>query len=617
MSETKHINSYEPVLQQQSSLWLLANRRLIAKATAELSYEQALRPEALTADRYLLKLRNGVCYRFSAVRSIWDFLLVDVDSLRREQGTVSAPADNAAQFFIDAAADLELNEVTLGMFLHELANTLAADMAVLQRRAGLSAEIIADLPDEALQALLDGHPKAVLNKGRIGWGAQEFACYGTESASGKTLIWLAVKRDAVRVGMQAEWSVERLLQQSLNEHEQQRLKARAQTLGINWQAYLPMPVHPWQWQQFIRHQFAGEIAAGRIRYLGAYGDPYLPLQSLRTLANGARPACLHIKLPITVLNTSCYRGIPGKYIEAGAELSAWMAELCASDPVLKARGTIALQEVAGIFYPHPEQEQLANTPYRYREMLGAIWRHSPAADLQAGERPMLLAALLQTDNDDRPLIEVLIRRSGLSTEQWLRALFDAVVVPLYHLICRYGIGLVAHAQNLTVILDGDIPVRVALKDFHGDLRLVDEAFPEHSTMPEQVKSTLTRLPAHYLIHDLQTGHFVTVLRFLSALLWQRCSFDERQFYALLADVLRRYQASQPELLNRFTMFDLFAPKLARVCINRVRFRIGYHDNAERPQPMLAGDLDNPLWLAEPTRQAVTQIERHQLGGHHD
>ncbi|QGX41049.1 IucA/IucC family siderophore biosynthesis protein [Permianibacter aggregans] len=612
MNGVKNMEQNEPALQQQAALWRIANRRLTAKALAELSYEQALRPEASSADRYLLKLSNGIRYRFSAVRSIWDFLLIDVDSLRREQQTVSTSADNAAQFFIDAAADLELNDVTLGVFLHELANTLAADMAVLQQRANLPAEIIADLPDEALQALLDGHPKAVLNKGRIGWGAEEFARYGTESASGAALIWLAVKREAVRVGMQSEWSVERLLQQSLDSSEQQRLMVRLQTLDIDWQAYLPMPVHPWQWQHHIRHQFAGEIAAGRLRYLGAFGDAYLPLQSLRTLANAQRPACLHIKLPITVLNTSCYRGIPGQYIETGAELSAWMATLCANDPVLKARGTIALQEVAGIFYPHPEQEQVANTPYRYREMLGAIWRQSPAAGLQDGERPMLLAALLQTDKDGRPLIEVLIRRSGLSTAQWLSALFDAVVVPLYHLMCRYGIGLVAHAQNLTLILDGEMPVRVALKDFHGDLRMVDKHFPEHSTMPEQVKQTLTRLPAHYLIHDLQTGHFVTVLRFLSALLWQRCAFDERQFYALLAEVLRRYQASQPELSNRFAMFDLFTPTIARVCINRVRFRIGYHDNAERPLPMLAGDLDNPLWMVEQTGQ--NQLE---LGGHHD
>ncbi len=36
------------------------------------------------------------------------------------------------------------------------------------------------------------------------------------------------------------------------------------------------------------------------------------------------------------------------------------------------------------------------------------------------------------------------------------------------------------------------------------------------SLPQEVRDVTSRLSADYLIHDLQTGHFVTVLRFYFA-----------------------------------------------------------------------------------------------------
>jgi hypothetical protein len=58
--------------------------------------------------------------------------------------------------------------------------------------------------------------------------------------------------------------------------------------------------------------------------------------------------------------------------------------------------------------------------------------------------------------------------------------------------------------------------------------------------------------------------------------------------------IRRYQAQNPELAERFALFDLFAPKIPRIAINKVRFAIGYGDSGERPLPDLGTPLDNPL-----------------------
>jgi aerobactin synthase len=95
-----------------------------------------------------------------------------------------------------------------------------------------------------------------------------------------------------------------------------------------------------------------------------------------------------------------------------------------------------------------------------------------------------------------------------------------------------------------------------------------------------------------------TGHFVTTLRFLSEALRDEGLTEEPRFYGLLAGVLRRYQARHPELTARFALFDVFAPNLHRVCINRVRLAIGYSDAAQRPVPIVGSPLENPLWIGE-------------------
>lgn len=584
----------DPELQR----WQQANRRVITKSLAELTYEQALTSESEDDRHFTVNLQSGPRYRFTARRTIWDWLHIDDASIRRESEGRIEPAADAAQFYIDAAADLELDPSTLGNLLHETANTLAADMSLLAAREGLDADTLARQSDETLQCLLDGHPKAIVNKGRIGWGAEEYARYGTESARTVRLLWLAVDRKLSISGRQASWSWDALLDESLNNEQRAAFNQAAASREVNWDDYLPVPVHPWQWQRNIRHHYAGEIAAGRIRCLGEFGDAYLPQVSLRTLSNHDRPAALHIKLPLTVLNTSCYRGIPGQYMECGPDLSAWIQALCDRDEELQHRGTAVLQEVAGVHVPHPHHAQIDGTPYRYNEMLGTTWRESPAGHCAPGERHMLMAALLQTDAAGDSVARALIAQSGLNTEQWLERLFAAVVVPLYHLLCRYGVGLVAHSQNLTLVLRDNMPVRVLLKDFQGDLRLAQGEFPERDDLPENALAVLTQLPPPYIYHDLFTGHFVTVLRYLSAQLQADSKLDERHFYGVLARVLRNYQQAHPELAPRFDLFDLFRTKVERVCINRVRFQVGYDDNAERPVPIVGGELDNPLYLAE-------------------
>lgn len=561
------------------SYWLKVNRALAAKALGELSYEQLLKPAELETGLYELTLESGIRYRFRAWRTVWDYLRVRPDSLQRVEKGASLAVESAGQFFVDASAELGMSEITLGNFLEEMQNTLFSDLCLEEKTAGLTAEEISGWPGWKAQSVLNGHPKILLNKGRIGWGGGDLEKFAPESQASFQLHWIAVEESLAQASGLPNRA---LLLESMGAAEAEKFSLPG---------FVILPVHPWQWERVIRLHFAGEIAEGKIRYLGAAGDEYRPQISLRTLSNATRPGKMDIKLPLTILNTSAIRGIPAKYTQAAPEISAAVARICAEDEVLSAANATALKDPAGASVSQPVFAQVKGAPYRYHEQLGAIWRESTASCLSEGEDAVMTGALFHQDGEGRSLIGAYIRRSGLSPEAWLKLYFEKVVVPLYHLQLRYGIGLVAHGQNVVLRLKAYAPSGVFLKDFQGDLRITNQENPLRRKYLGEGEAKLDRLPPHHLIHDLLTGHFLTVLRFVSALLEEQDGFPERDFYGVLAEVLEAYHAHQPPSAEGTS---LLAEKVARVVLNKVRFSIGYSDSAERPVPMVAEELLSPI-----------------------
>ncbi len=582
-------------------IWASLNQALLAKSISELHFEEAIAPNLVNDDVYEIAATTTLSYQFKAKVSYWDYLQVVPGSICRIDDKQVNKSPSADQFFIDLQDTLALAPITLSNWLEELYQTLWSDLQLnnaYQNEHKLNSTLLEH--PEYHQCRLNGHPKAILNKGRLGWGIDELRSYAPESSSEFKLFWIAACKTCCISGMQEGIDDLLLLKQMLNEADLRILLRKLKALNISIASYHILPVHPWQWQKVIATQFQGEIQNNNIIPLGKMGDHFLPQQSVRTLSNTSRPKNFNVKLPITILNTSCYRGIPSKYIEVGGELSDWLSRITAEDPVLSSHRIIVLEEKAGISYKHPSYDQIEGAPYRYNESLGVIWRESIVDKVEPSEKAILYAELLHQgfngSSHERAKICEYIKASGLCKEVWLQKLFYVSVIPLYHFLCRYGLGFVAHSQNIIVVLKDNVPSRIAIKDLHGDCRLVDRDFPESRTIPESVKSALTKLPPEYLIHDLYTGHFVTVLRYLSAALADD-EFTERQFYQLLAQEIKAYQDRSPELHARFSMFDILAKNMHRVCINRVRFKIGYGDNGERPLPELGSPLNNPLYKA--------------------
>ncbi|KZL24429.1 IucA/IucC family siderophore biosynthesis protein [Pseudovibrio sp. Ad37] len=574
-----------------SPLWPKACQTALAKLLSELTYEEVLDPTCIGGETFELRLASGVLYTFQAQTMIWGNLWMDAGSITRAPA-LALPL-SPLQFSVDAQAELGMRPETLATFLREMSNTLRQDLFLTQSCEGYDAEALLQMQPYELHALLEGHPKAVANKGRLGWGAEDVARFAPESQQPIELLWLAARREHCEISDSDIHTEKSFLKDALGATEMTHLMDTLKNKGGTLESYCLVPVHPWQWDHVLQQTYINDLQTADLIMLGSFGGRYVSGPSLRTLTSLGRPESPDVKVALTILNTSAWRGIPGKYIAHGSDLSEWLDGIVQADDHLKNKVSI-LKELRGVWYRHPFYQQLRDIPYQHNETLGVIWREPADYKVGPNRRAYLYAALLHKDGSGVPLAAHLAQNADLDLTDWLQKLFEVTVVPLYHMLCVYGLGFIAHGQNITVVLEDNVPVGMAIKDLQGDVDLVNEIYPEQCDLTDELRALLPAKPPAYIVHDIQTAHFVTVLRFLSSSLAQARQMTETCFYQILADTLKSYIAANPEYSARFKTFELFAPTIPRVCINKVRFEIGYGDSAERPLPALGMDLRNSL-----------------------
>ncbi|MEU2858829.1 IucA/IucC family siderophore biosynthesis protein [Streptomyces mirabilis] len=546
---------------------------------------------------YALRLDAGGSLSFRARRASYDSWRVDPASLTlTEEGAEPCPFTDPLGFLTRARGTLEIDGATLGHVVRELSTTLAAD-ARLHRDARTVAEL-ADLGYAELEGHQTGHPWIVLNKGRLGFSATDAADWAPEARRATPIPWIAVHTTlATYRGVPSLHSAEQLYARELAPATRESFDGVLRARGLIPESYLYLPVHPWQWDDVVLPLFAPSVAAGAIVPLPSDGDLRLPQQSIRTFLNVSHPDRHTVKLPLSVLNTLVWRGLPTERTLAAPAVTAWMHALRDADPFLRDTcGVILLGEVASVTVNHPVYDALPEVPYQYKELLGAIWREPVSRHLAPGERARTLAALLHTDPDGRAFTAELVARSGLAPNVWLRRLFAALLPPLLHFLYRYGTVFSPHGENAIVVFDDhDVPVRLAVKDFVDDVNVSADPLPEHATMPDDVRNVLLTEPPAFLTQFIHSGLFVGVFRYLAPLCEEQLGVPEAEFWALVRAEIVRHQARFPELKERYEMFDLLTPRIERLCLNRNRLHLdGYRDRPERPHAAVHGTVPNPL-----------------------
>ncbi|MFD5754854.1 IucA/IucC family protein [Streptomyces sp. NPDC127044] len=573
--------------------WERANRLLVRKALAEFAHERLITPESDGDGGYVVRSDDGLTrYRFTATLRSLDHWQVDPESITRHRVGAELPVA-ALDFFIELKTSLGLSDEVLPVYLEEISSTLSGTCFKLTKPQIPSAELAKASFQEIETGMTEGHPCFVANNGRLGFGVHEYLSYAPETASPVRLVWLAAHRSraAFTAGVGIEY--ESFVRAELGAGTVERFAATLTEQGLDPEDYLLIPVHPWQWWNKLSVTFAAEVAQRHLVCLGEGDDEYLAQQSIRTFFNTTSPEKHYVKTALSVLNMGFMRGLSAAYMEATPAINDWLAQLVENDPVLKSTGLSVIRERAAVGYRHLEYEAATDRYSPYRKMLAALWRESPVPSLQEGESLATMASLLHVDHTGASFAGALIERSGLTPVEWLRRYLRAYFTPLLHSFYAYDLVYMPHGENVILVIEDGAVQRAIYKDIAEEIAVMDP----QAVLPPVVERIRVEVPEDKKLLSIFTDVFDCFFRFLAADLAGEGILDEDDFWRTVAESVREYQESAPELADKFRQYDMFAPEFALSCLNRLQLRDNRQmvDLADPSGALqLVGSLKNPI-----------------------
>ncbi len=601
MTGPRQTISQRSVSHLDAQTWATANAALVAKTLSEFAHELLIVPQAVdentsgpTAARVFECVADdaGIRYRFSARMFSLEHWHIEPDTLTKTVDGKAAALD-AAALFVECRQMLELSDYVLKVYLEEISSTLYS--ACYKRvTAPLSAADFVDADFQQIEAAMtEGHPAFVANNGRIGFDAADYVAYAPEAAAPIRLIWIAVHVSRAEFSVAGDRSVADHLAGELDAATRERFEAQLAERDLDRAQYHFMPVHPWQWHNKLVFAFAGEIATRHIVHLGFAPDGYQAQQSIRTLFNRDAPERCYVKMSLSILNMGFSRGLSPYYMAGTPAICDWLDGLVRGDTYLQSKGFSILREVAAVGYRHPHFEAAAAPTDGANKMLSALWRESPVARLNDGERLTTMAALLHRDFDGDSVIGALIDASNLSIDDWLDAWLDVYMSPILHCFFAHDLVFMPHGENLILVLDGHVPVRAIMKDIAEEIAVLDE----HARLPDAVQRIAVPVPEELKVLSLFTDLFDLIFRYVAVILDVERGYPDTRFWQRVADCVTAYQTAHPQYADKFARYDLFAPDFIRSCVNRLQLRNNQQmiDLADPTGNMqFVGRLANPI-----------------------
>lgn len=590
--------SETPLHMLTGEAWRDVDQQLLAKMLQEFMYEEIITPKLLSekdgVQCYVWEDNKGTIYCFEAKPRLFDSFYVipsSIEMIASEKEDIPM----SLSLLLSIQQEGKMSGSTAGHLIKEYLHTLVADTH-LKEKSKTSDELV-ELEYADLEGEMSGHPWITYNKGRIGFGYEDYIKYAPEQQKKVQLSWIAVHKTIGTFHSVEELSYDRLLEQELEQETRQQFAKKLEARGVPAEEYYFMPIHLWQWDNVIVSMFSVEIANKKIIPLGEGNDKYLPQQSIRTFVNKTNKEKYHVKLPMSILNTLVYRGLPSERTVIAPEVTTFMKNILKNDSFLQEECRLSLLgEVATMNVDHRTFSKLKGAPYQYLEMLGVVWRESIYNELQENEHAITLAALLHVDQEGTPFVSTLIEKSGLTVERWMKELVKSILPPLLHYLYQYGTVFSPHGQNTVLVLKSYKPERTIMKDFVDDVNISDQPFPELATLSPELKKVLRSEPPEGLTQFILTGLFICHFRYLSNILQDKEQFSEHRFWSIVREEILSYQQRFSHLEERFKLFDLLRPTFTKLTLNRNRmFDYGYEDGEDRPHASEFGKVSNALY----------------------
>lgn len=371
---------------------------------------------------------------------------------------------------------------------HELENSVENDALCLQYRRNWAQQLMAKIGSEqpcfisavrnsAIEnpaLLLEqwgtlGHPWHPTFKTKLGLSAQEVVAFSPEFQPVLQVPLAAIKSAKAHVSFSEEggdyrdWFAKTFPLQWAKWEESLKL------LGKNPDAWLPLPLHPYQAQRVIPYKFADEIAAGNLVLLPGVGFNASPTMSFRTVVPEGLSTLPHAKLPVSLRLTSVQRTLSPKSTVMGPRLTQLLTRMVAHERGFDNTLDI-LGEDVGLHYIDPD-----NNDDRARH-LSVLFRANPMSKRCDALFPVPVGALFaDSPMGGRPIATDLVGLSFGDHAQGAVEFFEhytaTVLTATLSAYLLYGIAFEAHQQNSFIMVNQHYePVQLLVRDF-GDLRV--------------------------------------------------------------------------------------------------------------------------------------------------
>ncbi|MBV7294624.1 GNAT family N-acetyltransferase [Corynebacterium sp. TAE3-ERU12] len=588
---------------------MAANSQL-AKALREFIHERlldAVPTESGNSEEYSVRWGSHTL-AFRARRHQLDHLSIQPDSIRFLGG---APV-SLSTLIKNSASELGMPQEFVNTYISEVQATVATQTRALSRPRPSSA-VLADCPAKEDQSvfktasyfqfvessMLGGHPGFVANAGRGGMSELELESFVPELGESFQVVWLAARRETCVTATSSSLpSIEGALPKLLGHDMAAKFRGCLEGQGLKVEDYLPLPVHPWQWDNKIVNTFAEDIIAKRLVFVGPGTELYHPQQSLRTLFCLSEPSLPYVKTATAVRNMGFTRGLSPEYMKTTPAINDWLEQLLGDDVVFRESNARLLPEIASIGYVgdvyHSNKKGSAifgNTPEQ--KMLAALWRQSPIPLLQPGCVAVTMASILHLDASGIPLLREFINKSRRTPEDWVAALMKVYLRPIIRALAEYSVVFMPHTENIILELNDGFPVGSFFKDLGEEVAVVDATRKLPPTI-ERVQVDDGSMTAEQRALSIHTDVIDGVFRHVAALADDFDILPEETFWNITRDTIMRYEEDFPGTLERL---PLLAESFPHSCLNRLQLRnpVEMVNLGDQSSSLLyAGRMKNPL-----------------------
>ncbi|MDF2958837.1 MAG: IucA/IucC family protein [Paenibacillus sp.] len=412
------------------------------------------------------------------------------------------------------------------------------------------------------------HPVA---KAKGGWKQADYDAYSAEAGQPIVLEWVAVKRsrlvsgsgsgsscsggvklngslsvsendnDAGKVGCIPSIEPADLL---LSPGDRRLVEDAMARCGLTPDAYMALPVHPWQKAAVLPQMLGKELKAGIWMPLETRAGIYLATSSSRSLApldGGPK----HVKLPLGIVSLGAVRYLPAVHMMNSERGQRLLEQARERDTVLRER--LSLCDERSWWAYVPDDGDLFADPPRH---LSAMVRLYPA-DITGGNRDRLVpmsALAVQGQHGGEPVFSVWMRERGMRQSLESAAiLFGEICFEFFQIslrLFRLGVLPEIHGQNAVLILKDGYISGLLLRD-HDSVRLHLPWLKEHGLddpcykmKPGYPNSLYNETPEKLLFYLQTLGIQVNLYSILEAVAC-RYHAEEKRLWSILRESLHR------------------------------------------------------------------------------